>query len=313
MAERIMSIKDNRSETSIVKVLHAGSLTSLVRKGIGPALYQESGITLESESGHSVALAMAIKDQRMSGDAFLSADAEVNKILLGPTNGDWIRWFVIFARNTVVLAYSPKSRFFSDFEQAHSGKIPWYQVLLQPGVKLFRNDPNLDPLGYYTLLVCKLAQKHYRVPDLKQRLLGSDTNPAQVNHLNIAQLEHGEIDAMFLYLSAAHDLALPYLVLPDEINLSNPSMATYYEGVQFTNNKGQTFDGKPISFSAAVLKNTNNPHAAQHFIEFLLSPVGQQLIQAAHFLPSPALAGGDKTSVPSQLQTLLLGNYQYPG
>ena len=86
-----MSIKDNRSETSVVKVLHAGSLTSLVRRGIGPALQQESGITLESESGHSVALAMAIKDQHISGDVFLSADAEVNQILLGSTNDDWIR------------------------------------------------------------------------------------------------------------------------------------------------------------------------------------------------------------------------------
>ena len=308
-----MSIKDKRSETSVVKVLHAGSLTSLVRKGIGPALYQESGITLESESGHSVALAMAIKEQHMSGDVFLSADAEVNKILLGPTNGDWISWFVIFARNSVVLAYSPKSRFFTDFEQARSGKIPWYQVLLQPGVKLFRNDPNLDPMGYYTLLVCALAQKHYRVPDLKQRILGSDINPAQVSRLNLGQLERGEIDAIFLYLSAAHDLALPYLLLPDEINLSNPAMATYYKGVQFTTNKGQTFHGKPISFSAAMLKNANNPYASQHFIEFLLSPLGQQLVQASHFLPSPALVGGDKTSIPGQIQTLLQGDYQYPG
>jgi molybdate/tungstate transport system substrate-binding protein len=308
-----MSIKDKHFETSVMKVLHAGSLTSLVRKGIGPALYKESGINLESESGHSVALAMAIKDQRMSGDLFLSADAEVNTILLGSTNGDWIRWFVIFARNTVVLAYSPKSRFFSDFEQAHSGKIPWYQVLLQPGIKLFRNDPNLDPMGYYTLLVCALAQKHYHIPDLKHNLLGSDTNPAQVSHLNIGQLERGEIDAMFLYLSAALDLSLPYLVLPDEINLGNPAMAPYYEGVKFTNNNGQTFHGKPISFSASVLKNANNPHAAQHFIEFLLSPIGQKLVQAAHFLPSQALVGGDKTSVPDQLQTLLHGDYQYPG
>ena len=276
-------------------------------------MFQESKIALESESGHSVALAMAIKDQRISGDIFLSADAEVNQILLGSTNGDWIRWFIIFARNTVVLAYSPKSRFFSDFEQARSGVIPWYQVLLQPGIKLFRNDPNLDPMGYYTLLVCALAQKHHRIPDLKQRLLGSDTNPAQVNHLNIGQLEQGEVDAMFLYLSAALDLSLPYLVLPEEINLGNPAMAPYYAGVQFTNNNGQTFRGKPISFSAAVLKNANNPHAAQHFTEFLLSPIGQKLVQAAHFLPSPALVGGDKTSVPDQLQTLLQGDYQYPG
>jgi molybdate/tungstate transport system substrate-binding protein len=253
---------------------------------------------------------MAIKDQQMSADVFMSADAQVNQILLGATNDEWIRWFVIFARNAVVLAYSPTSRFFTDFEQARNGKVPWYEVLLQPGVQLVRNDPNLDPMGYYTLLVCALAEKHYRFPDLKQRLLGSDINPAQINRMNIAQLERGEIDALFLYMSAAHDLALPYLVLPDEINLGNPMMAPYYKSVQFTNNKGQTFHGKPISFSAAVLKNTNTPQAAHHFIEFLLSPRGQKCVQDAHFLPGPALVGGDKTSVPSQLQPLLQGDYE---
>jgi molybdate/tungstate transport system substrate-binding protein len=306
-------VNEKRSEPSVVKVLHAGSLTSLVRKGIGPALFQESGIALESEGGHSVALAMAIKDQRVSGDVFLSADAEVNQILLGATNGNWIRWYVIFARNAVVLAYSPKSRFFTEFEQAHGGKIPWYEVLLQPGVQLARNDPNLDPMGYYTLLVCALAEKHYHIPDLKQRLLGSDTNPTQVNRMNIAQFERGEIDAMFLYVSAAGDLALPYITLPDEINLGNPAMETIYKEVQFTTNKGQTFRGKPISFSAAVLKNASNPQAAHHFIEFMLSPVGQSLVKAAHFLPSPALVGGDKKSVPDQLQRLLQDDYQNPG
>jgi molybdate/tungstate transport system substrate-binding protein len=303
-------VNERRSETSGVKVLHAGSLTSLLRKGIGPALLQENGITLESEGGHSVALAMSIKDRSKSADVFMSADAQVNQVLLGATNDDWIRWFVTFAHNTAVLAYSPNSRFLSDFEQARSGKIPWYEVLLQSGVQLARNDPNLDPMGYYTLLVCALAEKHYRIPDLKQRLLGSDTNPAQVNRMNIAQFEHGEIDAMLLYVSAAQDLALPYIALPDEINLSNPVMAKVYEEVHFTNDKGQTFHGKPIRFSAAVLKNASNPQASQQFMEFLLSPRGQSLVQAAHFLPGPILLGGDKTSVPDQLPPHLLGDYE---
>jgi molybdate/tungstate transport system substrate-binding protein len=131
--------------------------------------------------------------------------------------------------------------------------------------------------------------------------------------MNLAQLERGEIDALFLYVSAARDLALPYLALPDEINLSNPAMATSYAGVKFTNNKGQTFHGKPISFSAAVLKNASNPQAAHHFIEFLLSPRGQKRVLAAHFIPSPALLGGDKASVPNQLQPLLQGDYENPG
>jgi molybdate/tungstate transport system substrate-binding protein len=308
-----MSRQANIPQAPVVKVLHAGSLTTLVRQKLGPALYDESGMVLESEPGHSVALALAVKEGRTSGDVYLSADAEVNQMLLEPTNGGRIGWFVIFARNTVVLAYSPKSRFLADFEQARNGTIPWYQVLLQPGVQIRRNDPNFDPMGYYTLLVCELAERHYRLSDFKARLLGNDTNPEQVNQFHLAQFEDGEIDAMFLYLSAAADRGLPYLRLPDEINLSNPVLATTYAQTHFTTNTGQTFHGKPISFSATVLNNASNPQAALHFVEYLLSPAGQQHVQTAHFLPSPALVGGDPRMVPHQLHSFLQGEYPYSG
>jgi molybdate/tungstate transport system substrate-binding protein len=308
-----MMKQENVPETSSLKVLHAGSLTSLVRQGLGPALSDAHGIVIESEPGHSVALATAIKEGRLRGDLYLSADAEVNQLLLGPANGAWIGWFAVFARNAVVLAYSPKSRFLTDFEQARSGAIPWYQLLLQPGVQIRRNDPHLDPMGYYTLLVCALAEEHYGLPDLKARLLGSDTNPEQMKSFTLAQLESGEIDAMFLYLSAAQGLGLPYLLLPDEINLGNPALAATYAQVHFTTNTGQTFHGKPISFSAAVLNNASHPHAALQFVEYLLSPAGQQLVQAAHFLPGPALVGGDAASIPQHLRALLQGDYRYPG
>ena len=294
-----------------VKILHAGSLTTLVRQHLAPALFQASGITLESEGGHSVALAQAIKTERVSGDVFLSADAEVNQLLLGPGHDAWIKWFVIFAHNAVVLAYSPKSQFLADFEQARSGAIPWYQVLLQPGIKLSRNDPNLDPMGYYTVLVCALAEQHYGVPDLKQGILGSDTNPAQINEGNLARLEQGEIDALFLYQSGALERGVPYLSLPDEINLSNPHLASAYARVQFTTNAGQTFHGKPISFSAAILKNSQHLEAALQVLEYLLSPAGQQVLQEAHFLPGTAHVGGDTTALPDRLGPLLRGRYSY--
>jgi molybdate/tungstate transport system substrate-binding protein len=308
-----MMKQENVPKTSSLKVLHAGSLTSLVRQGLGPALSQAHGIVVESEPGHSVALATAIKEGRLRGDLYLSADAEVNQLLLGSANGAWIGWFVVFARNSVVLAQSPKSRFLTDFEQARRGAISWYQLLLQPGVQIRRNDPHLDPMGYYTLLVCMLAERLYGLPDLKARLLGSDTNPEQVKPFTLAQLESGEIDAMFLYLSAAVDLGLPYLPLPDEINLGNPTLSATYAQVHFTTNTGQTFSGKPISFSAAVLNNASQPHAALQFVEYLLSPPGQQLVQAAHFLPGPILVGGDASSVPRHLRALLQGDYRYPG
>jgi len=118
---------------------------------------------------------------------------------------------------------------------------------------------------------------------------------------------------MFLYLSAAADRGLPYLRLPDEINLSNPAMEADYAQVHFTTSTGQTFHGKPISFSATVLNNASNPQAALHFVEYLLSPAGQQHVQAAHFLPAPALVGGDAASVPSRIQPFIQGEYKYSG
>ena len=295
-----------------LRVLHAGSLTALLRQGLAPAWQQVSGMVVESESGHSVALALAIKESRARGDVYMSADAEVNRLLLGPANGGWIRWFVVFAYNSVVLAYSPRSRFLAEFERVRNGDLPWHQVLLQPGVQIRRNDPHLDPMGYYTLLVCMLAERHYGLPDLKERLLGSNTNSEQVKGFTLPQLESGEIDAMFLYLSAAQGLRLPYLPLPDQINLSNPALAADYAQVHFITNTGQTFSGKPISFSATVLNNADHPDAALRFVEYLLSPVGQQLVQAAHFLPGPILVGGDTSSVPQHLRALFQGDYRYP-
>src|SRR5258708_12902274 len=99
----------NVQESSSLKVLHAGSLTSLVRQGLGPALSKAHGIVVESEPGHSVALATAIKEGRLRGDLYLSADAEVNQLLLDPPNAECIRWFLVFPPNALLLAHNPHS------------------------------------------------------------------------------------------------------------------------------------------------------------------------------------------------------------
>jgi len=304
-----MSTQREMRQPKQVIVLHAGSLATLVREHLGPALRQTDGISLESVPGHSVALAMALRERRLRGDVYLSADAEVNQLLLGSTNGAGIHWFVVFAHSTVVLTYSPASRFRADFEQARAGVMPWYEVLLQSGVRLRRNNPNHDPMGYYTLLVCALAERHYGFPGLARLLLGEPTNPEQIEHPHLAHLERGEMDAMLLYQSAALNRGLPYLVLPDEINLGNPALAPTYTRVEYTTDTGQTFHGKPISFSAAVLQDATDPQVALRVVSFLLSKAGQQLVQAAHFLPGSALVGGDVTAVPEQVQPLLTGVY----
>src|SRR5258708_26893119 len=110
----------NVQKSSSLKVLHAGSLTSLVRQGLGPALSKAHGIVVESEPGHSAALATAIKEGRLRGDLYLTADAEVNQLLLRPAHDEGNRWFGVFAPNALFRASSPNSRFLTEFVRART-------------------------------------------------------------------------------------------------------------------------------------------------------------------------------------------------
>ena len=288
-----------------IALLHAGALTNLVQRGLASAFERETGIAMQSERGHSVALAHAIKDGSKTGDIFMSADASVNATLMGAENGDLVRWYVAFARNAIVLAYSPKSAQLADFERARDGLLPWYAVLTKPGVRLVRNDPNDDPGGYYALFVCQLAEHHAGVPGLARQILGDAANPAQVGRPDFGRLASGEIDAFLVYRSAAIESGLPYIDLPTVVNLSDPAHASTYALAHYTTTAGLMLRGVPIRFTATVLTRAMQPDAATRLLAYLLSPAGQELILAYHFLPMPAQAGGDMSAVPRALASFV--------
>ena len=87
------------SEPRAVIAYHAGSLNAVVGREIGPAFAEATGIPLESRGGASVDLANAIRAGEIQADVFMSADAEVNdEVLMGPANGDLVRWYAIMCR-----------------------------------------------------------------------------------------------------------------------------------------------------------------------------------------------------------------------
>lgn len=217
-------------------------------------------------------VAEQIKAGLLTGDVYMSADAHVNKTLMGPGNGDWVGWFLAFARNQEVISYTPQSPFFADLEKARLGEIPWYKVLTEPGFVLGRTDPNTDPDGYYALFVAQLAQRYYGIPGLKRRLLGSDENPAEVlAPPTFTTTESGTApDATFGYRSSAIYSGSPYIALPAAINLSDLDLASFYHHARYTNNEGVTFHGAPIYDSVTVLNRSANPQAATDFV-----PTGQ--------------------------------------
>ena len=112
-----------------VHVMYAGSLTRFFEKSFGPSFQAATGFTFQGEGRGSVAIANLIKGKVKTPDILISADPKVDESLHGDANGNYVSWWVPFARTEMVIAWSPKSRFRADFEAAQSGKRTWESVL----------------------------------------------------------------------------------------------------------------------------------------------------------------------------------------
>ena len=139
-----------------VNVLYAGSLVNLMERSVGPAVEAENGDHFQGFAGGSNKVANEIKGKLRRGDVFVSANQKVDDQLMGQENGDWVRWYIAFAESPLVIGYNPASRFVNDLKSK-----PWYEVLADPGLKLGRTDPKLDPKGALTLELLKRAETFY--------------------------------------------------------------------------------------------------------------------------------------------------------
>ena len=295
-----------------LRVLYAGSLVALVENDLGPAFRKASGIAVEGRAGGSVALAHMILDGLQTPDVFVSADPGVNKLLLHRGTGPSAPWFLTLARTTMVVAYSPRSRFAAAFSDAAAGRRAWYDVLATPGLRIGRTDPRLDPKGYRTILLLRLAERYYNRPGLEARLLGAPENPAQTfpEEALVGRLESGQLDAGFFYLTEVQEQRLPYLALPDAINLGDPTMARSYAEAAYTDAGGQVHRGAPILYTVTIPSTARNPSGAVEFIRFLYGPAGQRILGAHGLLPVRILAGGHAGAVPAPLRPFVHGSYE---
>lgn len=288
-----------------VQVMYAGSLTNIMESQIAPAFQQASGYTFAGEAKGSLALANEIKGHLRRPDIFISASPGVNKQLMGVDNGGYVSWYINFARAEMVIGYNPNSRFARDFQAAANGSKLWYQVLAEPGLRLGRTDPILDPKGQATIYLLELAEDYYHQPGLRQRILGADENAGQVfpEEDLVARLGAGQLDAGFFYTNEAQAAHIPSITLPAQINLGNPSLAATYAHATWTNPRTkQTSRGGPIVFTVTIPSTAQNRAGAQAFVRFLLSSQGQNLLQGNGLLSTPFIASGDPASVPQPLQ-----------
>ena len=254
-----------------VSVLYAGSLVNLMEHGIGAAFEAGGGDHFVGYAGGSNALANQIKDRLRHADVFISATPKVNDTLMGAANGNWVGWYVTFAKSPLVIAYNPQGRFAADLKSK-----PWYDVLREPGIRIGRTDPTLDPKGRLTLQLLQHAEQVYHQPGLAQAVLGAPANPAQVQPEEslTGRMQSGQIDVGFFYSTETTDLKLPSIKLPPEVATG-------------------------ASYTVTILRDAADPAGAARYVNFLLGEQGRTIMHRHGLDTVTSVLAGDKTAVPA--------------
>jgi molybdate/tungstate transport system substrate-binding protein len=301
-----------------VFVIYAASLLKTFEGSFGPSFQKETGFTYEGEARGSVQVANMIIDRLREPDIFVSAGTiPIMKLMNNSSSNNndnsnddkssLAQWLVKFASAEVVIAYSPNSRFYGNLEKARTGEIPWYEVLSKQGLKFGRTDPELDPKGYYMIITAKLSNIYYKDSTIKQRILGDDRNPKQIFPEETLKtiLEQGQLDAVAAYKHEAVARGLPYITLPSEINLADPTFSDFYRSASYTLGTGQAAFGEPIYFSFTIPETVKNLNGAISFVGFLLSTKGEDILENQGLNYVKPIVEGNTEKVPSSIKNLI--------
>ncbi|MEE8267524.1 MAG: substrate-binding domain-containing protein, partial [Gemmatimonadales bacterium] len=143
---------------------------------------------------------------------------------------------------------------------------------------------------YRTIMVFDLAERHYGRPGLGRALRNRSepryTRPKSADLVALLQL--GELDYAWLYASLARFHKLPYVALPEAINLSDPRFADEYHRavVRVPGRTGAPRDtieirGRAIEVAVSVPIDAPHPEVARAFFRFLVSANGQSILREA--------------------------------
>lgn len=289
------SLSDAAWAAPAFAVAYAGSMGALMDKGIGPAFAAAEHVAFQGVGQGAFALARLIAAKKMVANNFIPITAAPMELVL---KAGLAKTAVPVASTRMCLPYSPKSPHASLFAAVASGKEALPQALLTPGVRFGRTDPRTDPQGRNILFTMKLAEIYYKAPGLAAKVLGPALNPRQIfpEPSLLARLESGQMDISSGYLSAVHSQGLPYIPLPNQINLGDATMAsTWYAQARMEVPAAHgTVEASPeaLVFYAAALANAPRPRDAAAFVTFLTGNDGQKLfVQFGYSPPSGTVLG----------------------
>jgi molybdate/tungstate transport system substrate-binding protein len=264
---------------SPLDVAYAGSMTSVMEGPIRKAAAVELGLELQGRGQGASGLAQLIVAGSIHPDVFIPITQSPMDTVIKAGKA---KRFVPLARTEMVIAYNPRGKFAAAFQSK-----PWWQVLQEPGLRFGRTDPITDPQGRNMLFTLQLAAELYHQPDLKQRIAGPDINPAQIfSEPSVqARLQSGELDAASAYKIQPGAFQLPFVTLPEEVNLGSQKLSAAYRRVSLTL-QGKEYRPEPLVYSAAVLNDSTHAEDAARFVTWMEGAKGQGILRRAGYDPA---------------------------
>jgi molybdate/tungstate transport system substrate-binding protein len=273
-------------ELTPLDVAYAGSMGSMMEGPIKAGAAQTLHVAFQGRAQGSDALANLITGGSITPDVFVPVTPGP---MLTVLRGGKATRAVPVARTEMVIAYSPKSKYapqFADAVAGKSGAMPWWQILEQSDLHFGRTDPLTDPQGRNIIFTLQLAEAYYKQPGFAAKVLGPTINPAQIfsEPTVQARLQSGELDAASAYKIQPGPFHLPYLRLPDEINLGNGTLRDRYATATLDLG-GKTFHPEPLVYYAAALNDAAHKDKAQAFVAWLAG--GAQPVFSRYFYDPP--------------------------
>ena len=287
-------------------VFHAGSLSVPFKQLKDEYEKKNPDVKILLEPAGSLVCARKITELKKPCDIIASADYFVINELLIP---EYASWGIRFATNEMVIAYKEKSKYSSEINEDN-----WIEVLSRKDVIYARSDPDSDPCGYRTVLTFMLAEKFYDLPGLSEKMVTKNKEFIRPKEVDlIALIESNAIDYMFQYKSVAIQHGLKYIQLPDEINLSEPSLNDLYKTVslEVTGSKPGTkmkVTGEYINYSITIPETAVHKDAATDFLSFILSKEGLEIFRKNGQDPLIPLTSEQTEKIPPQIRNYLINN-----
>jgi len=261
-----------------ITIFAAASLARPLRV-VTDSFRARSAIPSLVELGGSMDHARKITELGRVPDVLLLVDDDLTASL-APAHLDW---YVRYATNRLVVAYTAKSR--------HADSITtdnWWKTVTRRDVTVGRADPDVAPVGKHALAMLKRASAYYNSAGLSDRLLAhASLRFVRPNAAELAALlETGEVDYIIDYASVAQQYGFSYVAIPDDL-------------------------------APAVVYTASVPRAAAHFsagVEFLayfLSNDGKGVLRDAHvdMLAVPVAVG---SAVPPEISRIVRTAFATP-